>query len=350
MSTLVEYALKPLTQHRVLAGIPMAEIAKRMKPYLASADKPKPETLACRFYSMNHLSSMIRQARLPYEPLGPGLTQTLETYYSQSTADAYRMFFYLLLICSRESRHVHGGYDWSKAAQKMGASSAQYAKTIGGESGVIDKLTNSPPPCTLGQWTEHLVNVFRYGHFNGGFGGPDTWGSVADCLHKFVIGQYSPEMMLDTSFTLAHNNGPIFNKNMLFSWSGTASAQELLKILDVQRAGQMIPFILNNGYAHADPGLPDLLKHGVAHGDFEVPAYVDWYVVEALGALGSYGAMKAQQVQKYGPSPHMNELEKMAAAKSAAEQAAAAAEAEEYAKHWMQITPNLKVKKIPRSA
>jgi hypothetical protein len=92
-------------------------------------------------------------------------------------------------------------------------------------------------------------------------------------------------MLLDTVWTLAHNGGPIFNKGMLFYHYNST---ELVKILDVQRAG-MVP----NMVAHADSKFVQ-----PSHGELMVEvrkvipefgkAPVDWQKVQELGAVGKY--------------------------------------------------------------
>ena len=72
---------------------------------------------------------------------------------------------------------------------------------------------------------------------------------MTDCLVRFVSGEFSAEMMLDTVWTLAHNGGPIFNKGQFYACTANA-----LRILDVQRSGQIPEAVL---FDHAIEGFAD---------------------------------------------------------------------------------------------
>ncbi len=73
----------------------------------------------------------------------------------------------------------------------------------------------------------------NWGH-HPSYGGP-KWGEVADCLRSYVTGQTSAEALLDTAFTLAHNNGPVFNKGYIYKHH----TNRLIQILDIQAKGQI---------------------------------------------------------------------------------------------------------------
>jgi len=100
----------------------------------------------------------------------------------------------------------------------------------------------------------------------------------------------SAELMLDTGYTLAHNNGPIFNKQVLYHPHDTT---ELKKILDVQRAG-MIPQMVHSG-ASKFVSLAHRKFHekALALLGEEFGGPVNWFTVENLGAVQSYTAEKA---------------------------------------------------------
>jgi hypothetical protein len=105
-----------------------------------------------------------------------------------------------------------------------------------------------------------------------------------------VYGEFTPEMFGDTAFTLAHNNGPMFNKGMLYS----NYSSEFKKILDVQRSGQ-IPQYLSEKVFIGDV-VPTYMAEAVVVFPAELTGTVDWYKVEALGALGNYALLKKKQV------------------------------------------------------
>jgi hypothetical protein len=156
---------------------------------------------------------------------------------------ALRMFYYLLLICTRESRHAKKGPGLSKL-YKHHPDIAEYHKNhvqdAGHESAIASMFSNTPD-VSLGDYTVFLVRVFTYCNYGSQFGGA-KWAAIARPLRDFVAGKISAEIMLDTAFTLEHNNGNIFNKGMLYNKTNKA---DLHMILDGQRGGQIPQLIMH---------------------------------------------------------------------------------------------------------
>jgi len=259
-----------------------------------------PERDALAFYVLNHAVAIVRQRTGPFEPLGESL-EILNRYHEVLAVRTLRMFFYMLLICTRESRHRKDSDSGSlmiDLASKYGMQCVKFNNSIKGtgSDSAANAFCNSPPSVTLGKYTSFLVDLFNKGSYSSGYGGK-AWGKVAEVLCNYVHGKISAEMMMDVSFALCHNGGPIFNKGMLFSGYGS----DIYKILDVQRAG-MIPQLIGNAEiaGQTDPEISDLytLCHSVLGSVFE--GYVDWFAVEKLGAQKTYPQEKALQVKKYG--------------------------------------------------
>jgi hypothetical protein len=227
-------------------------------------------------------------------------------------------------------------------------------KVSGGEAGISTKFVNHPPNMGIGPFCRGLAWQFNNCSWNGGYGGK-KWGVIADCLARFVTGETTAEMMLDTIWTLQHNGGCLFNKMSFY----TNESHNLKRILDVQRSGQVPEAILfDNAIKHYAP--LELLKlTGELRKQFPeaIGHYVDWFKVEALGAVHQYPAEKQEQ-KKNAMTPEEKEklFQQELAAKKAkleAEHAAAqkaAKEKAEHAKNWFKVTPNLEVKKIVREA
>jgi hypothetical protein len=103
--------------------------------------------------------------------------------------------------------------------------------------------------------------------------------------------------MLDTGFALCHNNGPIFNKGLVY----TGYSGEIRTMLDVQRAGQ-IPQLVNdavNKWVYL-PNVPvsHLFKThekmiSLLGGPFQ--EHVDWLKVQQAGALTQVSNMVLKQ-------------------------------------------------------
>ncbi len=344
---------RPLSVARDMRNVPVPAVARAMKAFMAADTAPGtvPETEALWFYGMNHGMAEVRKARAPFEPLGE-LLPFVQAYYRELSPRAVRAFYYLMLICTREARHLHEtpGLD-KQVSTKFGPAAWAWTQGAVGESAVQKKLFDTPPEMALGPYVNALRHVFYNGKWSGGYGGK-AWGQVTDCLCRFVHGEFTAEMMLDTVWTLAHNNGPIFNKGQLYG----AYSSGLLKLLDVQASGQMHECVLHEplGLQFAPPPLR-AWSEWVGKTFGTVGPYVDWYLVEALGSKHKYASEKMAQAKKHGVPANASAIEQAAAKKAAASQAAAKAahdkaQAEE-AKAYFHILPGLKVPKlqIPRN-
>jgi hypothetical protein len=257
-----------------------------------------PEQDALVFYTLNHAVSVIQSKVHSLEPLGIYLP-ILEEYNTQLSMRLIRMFYYMLIICTRESRHektAKSSIFWKLNKYKFGVEITDFCLNLRGDSSTtaVNKFTIKPPSATLGMYTAFLAHVFRDGDYCGGYGGK-AWADVADVLNNYVHGNISAEIMLDTAFTLCHNNGPIFNKGVLFE----GYSDYIYKILDVQRSGQ-IPQLLNEeGYKLGK--FPEATRvftkcSMVMGGDFNKE--VDWFKVEELGSLKKYPNEKVAQKNK----------------------------------------------------
>lgn len=341
---------RPGAQYLDRSGSRLFDVVTAMNAYMEDAEEVYPEHDAIRFYLTNHAMALVAQRKKPDEPLGDHFVIP-DTYHKSLSKDAVRMFYYLLLICTRESRHVHdSSSNWLTWSTKYGDKCVDFNKKIrnSGSGSAAKALRDDPPDVSIGLYTKYLEEVFFKGGFGGGYGGK-AWGAVAKVLRQFVWGELSAELMMDTAFTLCHNNGPIFNKGMLYH---SYNSSEIVKILDVQRSGQIPQLVANKESQfvtkeHLELGetITELL------GD-EFCGHVDWFVVEQLGSMGTYHHEKNQQEEMYGKSEAAEKAAQVAleikAKQTAAKQAedlkkAQAAELE--AKQWYKITPYMKFKK-----
>ena len=270
--------------------------------------------------------------------------------YRRIGPKAVRAFYYLLLICTRESRHVHQTGSLAAKGEKQAAAWG-FVKSISGagSASAYKRFLEAPPDCTIGQYVDLLRQVFYQGGFSSGYGGP-AWGQVCDSLCRFVSGEFTAEMMLDNVWTLAHNNGPVFNKGMLY----TTYTSTLQRILDVQASGQ-VPEMALTDQAVQSFVAPELRKMMMLLQDTlpgVIGKYVDWYAVELLGAKNVYPGEKSMQASCYGVPAGVTEKQAAAQAKIAAEaemlkQALAKAQAEKLATQFV-VMPGLVVPKIKR--
>lgn len=349
--TLAYHRSRVLSAPRSMAHVMCAQVTQRVTQYIKhdTGSGTSPEGEALWFYGMNHGLSLIQSTYAPLEPMVPQDLAFVNEYYSRMNKSAIRAFYYLLLICTREARHNKSlSTDAGKIAKLFGQPVADFFQSIkGGESSIHSELLNNPPKGTIGNYVKSLQWVFYNSKWTGGFGGK-AWGAVADCLVRFVTGEFTAEMMLDTNWTLAHNNGPIFNKGILYGmYSGT-----LIRILDVQRSGQIPEAILSDSQisGYSPPELDIQIDWMTARFQGKIGDYVDWYMVEALGSVHKYPSDKKQQVAEHGLSDKAPAAEKKAQqvlqAKIAAEKKAEA----EYWDYHYEIMPGLVVDKNQRKA
>lgn len=159
---------------------------------------------------------------------------------------------------------------------------------------VLYELTKNTPAVSLGAYVDYLVGAFGLS-FSSSFGG-SKWEAIAKCLQGFVNGAVSASVMLDTSFTLSHNTGPIYNKGMFYLGS-----TDLIHTLDTQRAGLIPNFVHSVGLDWVTT--EGVIADGVLLGeDFTVP--VDYQLVMDLGSVDNY----SDNVSEFNKAKKENEL------------------------------------------
>lgn len=272
MTTITEYLRRPACQYRDFSGNSLDSVRRGIAGFWPTLtdSAPIPEHDAIVFYMMNHAFSVVRSKFHPNVSLPDEVNKVCALYLTTTNAALMRMFAYLLVICTRESRHIKSGIG---IAQEKNAKAAAFTKQIRGKSssGATDAFKNGKlPDISIGEYAEYLEYIFDNCGWASAYGGT-AWGEIARALNKYVHGEISGEMLLDTAFTLAHNTGPIFNKGMLFK----SYTPELLPLLDVQRAGQI-------------PNLVFDYINGRKYFSFDIPAYVWSLFTEARDALAPY--------------------------------------------------------------
>lgn len=329
--TLAGFRQRPMVRPIDLSNVPVPAIVTKLNAYMLG-DKPvKPEVDALKFYMANHAVAEIMQCYDPHEPLPEDKQAVLKLYLQMLRPSALRMIYYLLLITTRESRHAKWYGNKATEAKTKNMTAFQYVNALpSGSSEAAAKIRNAPPQLSIGQYVEFIEWVFFNAGFSGGFGGK-PWGEVAKCLRRFVTGETSAELMMDTAFTLCHNNGPIFNKGMLYQ---SYSMGWITEILDVQRSGQIPNYVAENSGSNKVPKDVQSQFHQLfPRMGWSYEMYVDWYQVEALGSVNKYPNQKHQQVAKHG------QPDKVAPKPIPPKQDSA---------DYLEIMPGVKVKKIPR--
>lgn len=289
------------------AHMDTGSVAINCRTYKEECKSANPDKAALEFYALNHLASVVRKNYTLHEKLPTWAVKVMDAYLECLVEQGERLFFYTLLVTTRESRHVKNGQtpDFkSKFVELFGSACHDFNTMIKGSSsdGAVNKFLASPPEAGLGPYLNSLAYIFEHGSFSGGYGGM-PWANIAKTIASFVDGKTTLEMMVDTAYTLAHNNGPMFNKGMMYSMY----SNNIYKVLDVQRSGQ-IPELVLSGDVKNLASNELILLCGVVKEKFptEIGNYVDWYKVEALGSLHKYHGEKAKQDKMSPPPPPMS--------------------------------------------
>jgi hypothetical protein len=264
------------------------QIAARRFIDAQSGDRPQAECEAIRFYALNHLMSIVKRHYTPHQPLPITPLSIAIDYRNCLIEQAQRVMYYIALITTREFRHAWEGTHLSAEIREefekvIGPTVMRMQKHMRGKdySTAIDVM-GEEENMTLREFFTGVEYVFNNGSFSAGYGGP-PWGRITNCLVRTINGQYSPEVMVDTSYTLAHNNGAMHNKGMLYG----GVEESMLHILDVQRSGQIPEMILENRYfnEYTTSSLRTAVRNMKHLYPEEIGDFVNWFKVRALGAV-----------------------------------------------------------------
>lgn len=298
--TLKYHKARPLQSNIDLSGASLKHVMDRyeeMKGGLTINEGTVlayPEAEALSFYAQQHAMSLVERHLDLEEPVGK-FGSFIEQYHSEIHWKTLRMFYYLLLICTRESRHAGGAQGKAKVFNQHPNCKnfhQNYVQDSSADS-AIKAIIDNAPDITLGEYTQFLVRMFTYPSYSAGYGGK-AWKEVATPLNEFVHGRISAEIMMDTAFTLAHNNGPIFNKGMLYH---NYNSTQIKKVLDVQRSGQ-IPQLIAHHYSDLSKFISsDLRKYceDFAKLDSGFGGRVDWTIVKDIHGNACWSAEIAAQ-------------------------------------------------------
>lgn len=327
-NTLRWHMTRPLVTKGEVLDAHMSDVVGFAEAGQGSLGKVLPETDAITFYMLNHAMGELRQQVGADTPLNEEQQQLADTYFSELAIPTVRLYWYLLAICTRESRHARTSGDslYQKMAKEFSPATVTFHKTVRGSSSssAVAKLYAAPPQTTLEEYAgKFLPWIFYKAGYSGGYGGK-KWGAIADCIAAFVNGDYSAEMMMDVGWTLCHNNGPIFNKGIFYEmYSGY-----LVRLLDVQRAGMIPAYVdeVGKGAGYFAPGfvttrhkeLLAMCKNTL--GD-HFGGFVDWSAVTKDAVHGNYGSHVGHQAQHFATHPAFANSDALVAAKEAADAA-----------------------------
>lgn len=283
-NTLAYYNAAPQVHRHDLSGIPTGVFAKSTKKYRGECGQVFPNDEALTFYALNHCVAIIKKLFTPNEVLPLWAQEIMASYTTVAAGQGTRMLHYILSICTREMRHLKNadasGTFWDTMKEDYGETATKFIKAVSSnedEEAAVNRYMDHPPAISVGTFLGVLSYAFHAdGQFSGGYGGP-PWGFVADAALAMIKGETSMEMLVDTGYTLAHNNGPIFNKGMMY----TQYDGYFMTILDVQATGQIPELILDTSNYHVKK--TDVAKHAITSMSEALPnefkTWVDWGLV-----------------------------------------------------------------------
>lgn len=291
-STLAYHESAPQKKLSNLSLRSLSLFSEATSKYRGGCSLVNPDIEALEFYALNHYYAVVSKKFTKNEPLPQWATGLCVAYSGCLTHQAERLMHYMFSIITREARHLRpmSATLVKKVGEIAGKEMLDFVNEIRGvpESSAVDKYMKSPPKVKSGPYVRAIEYCFDHGNWSSSFGGK-PWGQIARTLGDFLYGKTSLEMMVDTAYTLAHNNGPMFNKGMMYSmYSGSFK-----NILDVQRGG-MIPELIKNKSKYpyikslSIPALEQMNLIAYENMESEFKDDVDWQKVMDLGALGSY--------------------------------------------------------------
>lgn len=351
-----QLGVRPALQNRNMGGTSLPSLVKAIRDFRAldnlydwagipNRKEPligNPQRDALITYLLQDAVMRVQKTVEPLAPLGKYLA-VLELFHEQTALRATRMFYYLVLICARESRHSKTTSDGPKQkllVTKWGSQVVDFHQHMVGvsENAAVETLLANPPEVPIRNWLGFMADQFRTHSYSNAFGGV-KWAVIADVAYEFATGVKPAQLMLDVSFALAHNTAPIFNKGMLYE----NSTGELIKILDVQRSGQIPQLVSELGVLNCNDkavlGVYDALKELIPN--FAGEGYVDWYKVEELGSVSKYSECKKKQAMAHGIPGGTKAQQVVQSVKDDLVMEAALAQ--------IQVFPNQFIKKIKRS-
>lgn len=267
--------------------VPLKNVVQKSNHYLSNTDMVSAELEAQKFYLYQHALHVISEGKTPNCMISEGVDPFYD-FQEHMTSAVHKAFHYMLLITHREARHLDD-IKSIDAEPELIKEQVEITKLCQNQSHgkSYQVLCGYDGSLSLGQYVRYLVVLFNQGKWSSSSFGGKAWGGIAQVLSDYVHGKLTGVEFVDTMFTLSHNNGAIFNKNIVYK---PHKSSEFLTILDVQRAG-MIPQYVR----HQSPdklNLVELFNNLLPYVGRAFDGHVDWQRVEDLGAVQKYEMFK----------------------------------------------------------
>lgn len=290
-NTIAGHRQNSLFLKRDYDSVPANFFVEKIKFVEQNVSGISPDSDALSFYFGNHVFNMIAKEFGEHRVLPYAYNWMASQYVAFANNIAERLIAYTAIVIAREARHVHhiGATLQVNLFDNYGKEASEFAKSLnsGGEGTAKDSFyacgNNGAP---IGKLVGVVEGIFSQGKFSSGYGGK-PWRVIAETLLNLCRGDITGEMFIDTAFTLAHNNGPMFNKGIIYN----NYSSKFISILDVQRSGQIPSAVFT------DPSIKEFVTP--AFSVFveetrkvfpELVCSVDWEAVQNLGSIGNYAS------------------------------------------------------------
>lgn len=228
-----------------------------------------PENEALTFYMMNHGFHLIKNKYSPLEILPINVQKLIQEHLKITNDIAKRLFTYIILISVEEARFLNLNEQktnfFSFLESSYGIDFISYVKNnfrSSKKSGSLLDFQNLG--MNIGAFLDGMTAVFSFGTWTPGYGGK-SWSKIVGLSRDVVKGNQSFEMMADLAFSLAHNNGSMFNKGHIYNMY----TPFIYEILDIQDSGQ-IPQWINSNKNNTNVGKDLLLLHEKLSKEFPI--------------------------------------------------------------------------------
>ena len=258
---------------------------------------------ALEFYLCQEIMAEVEARYTRFEFLPESVSHLANTCINTMSLLSVRVFWYLLYITHKESRHakeISLDKDYLKLIERpvtddpefLGTVEAMFAATLNiSTDSFASGYATLAHGFKIGLYTMYLERLFTEGLWSKSFGGK-PWAFTTSVLKDFLYGRISANTLCDTAWALAHNTGPIFNKGLLFHLD---SKKNLIEVLDVQRAGMIGSYIQEFPLSCTRLNSLFVCARSVLDG-YDPSPIVDWDKVMGLGAIGDYHDKQNKQI------------------------------------------------------
>lgn len=200
-----------------------------------------PELEALEFYSLHHLVAQLLSQRGRFEKLQGLEAEAVERYVEVLRRQFQPLLAYIAFVGWREQRHrtVHDDNQLRNALKAQYPRAWPLLEVINDDTDrerLVEVWADiiDPAECTALEFVQALRAVFEGFKFKTGYGGK-AWAQVVTPLVQLFSGKSTIEMFIDTAYSIAHNNGTMFNKGVIYY----TPESDFTDMLDVQDAGQV---------------------------------------------------------------------------------------------------------------